>query len=1018
MTFGLAQIMTSDDPLQSLIRTERLGAELKKRGVAAAGIVNTRLYGILPFSKAMKAAGIHPVIGLSALVLTDAGDLPVFIYAKDDQGYRNLLKISSAQAVKEKDGLPPAWLKGYREGCLVVTDPASMDGGTPVRAMEQVLEAAGHGRVVTGISRRKGKPDPAEEDFVRFSDEAGLTVCAVSVARYTEADEAFAFRVARLIAEGTKLSEAGGEEEPDAALLTIEQLSERFADRPEWVEATGELLFSCADTLPDSERLMPAFPLDGEESADDRLRADCLAGLQNRLGTVTDAYESRLAHELEVIAKMGYSDYFLIVADFIAFANSKGILTGPGRGSSAGSLVAFALAITDVDPLEYGLIFERFLNPERVTMPDIDVDFADHRRHEVIEYVAQKYGRDHVAQIITFGTLSAKAAARSTARIFGFSETEQKEISAMIPGRPGTTLRSASASGTPLAGWVNGDNMRERWLRTALAIEGIPRNVSTHAAGVVLSPVPLVEAVPVESGSDGGVWLTQWPMKEVEERGLLKMDFLGLRNLTLLERIRAMILYDRNEYLDFERIPLDDPAAIRLFQDGDMTGIFQFESDGMRDALRRIKPAGFRDIYAINALYRPGPMENIPVFERRMHGRERVPSIHPDIDPVLAETYGIIVYQEQIMQIAVRMAGFSMGEADNLRRAVSKKKRGILEQERARFTEGAAGLGHDRETALRIYDYIVKFADYGFPKSHAVAYSLISFRLAWLKANEPAYFYGALLSQAAGDPDRMSKIVMEARRKGLEILPPSVLKSGYACRVEQGAIRLGLSSVKGVPAPFIRKLLAARKNSGIWSDLFEMAVALSARNFTRAAVEPLVKAGALDEFHPDRAVLLASIGAAETYAELVRPDEEEDLFGGDSDTFGRQKYSEGGDLPEALKLRYEREVLGFYLSEHPSARLKQAKPGEFADIGLIDGTSGRLTVAGILLEIKRIRTKKGEAMAFLTLQDDTGELSCTLFPKEYTKFNRLLSEGTGLVASGQTELRNGKIQMIVKHIDG
>ncbi|SIT85059.1 DNA polymerase III subunit alpha [Edaphobacillus lindanitolerans] len=1016
MALGYGQIMTSDDPLQSLIRTGRLPGALKERGAAAAAIVNTRLYGVLPFAKALTETGIHPVIGLSVEIETTAGVLPAFIYAKDDQGYRNLLKISSAQSVREREGLPLQWLKGYRDGCLVMADPAAMGEGDPAEALGRVLEAAGEGRLVMGISRRGGQQHPAEDDFVRFAETAGLPVCAVAVARYERQEEAFAFRVARLIAEGSKLAEAGEGEDPDACLLSPHQLAERFGDRPDWVEAAAEILLSCAKTVPEPERLMPAFPLDEGESADGRLRTDCLAGLERRLGETGPAYADRLDHELGVIARMGYSDYFLIVADFIAFASSKGILTGPGRGSSAGSLVAFALGITDVDPLAYGLIFERFLNPERVTMPDIDVDFADHRRHEVIDYVARKYGEEHVAQIITFGTLSAKAAARSTARIFGFSEEEQREISRMIPGRPGVSLKEAAAEGSPLARWVGEEPVRLRWMQTALAVEGIPRNVSTHAAGVVLSPVPLVEAVPVEAGSDGGVWLTQWPMKEVEERGLLKMDFLGLRNLTLLERIRAMILHDRKEFLDFERIPLDDPAAIRLFQEGDMTGIFQFESDGMRDTLRRIRPGTFRDIYAINALYRPGPMDNIPVFERRMHGREPIPSIHPSIDPVLRETYGIIVYQEQIMQIAVRMAGFSMGEADILRRAVSKKKRSVLEQERNHFVEGATGLGHSRDTALRVYDYIVKFADYGFPKSHAVAYSLISFRLAWLKANEPAYFYAALISQASGDPDRASRIIQEARRKGLSILAPSVLKSGYACRVEGGAIRLGLSSVKGVPAPFIRKLLDVRKNSGRWADLFEMAVALSARNFTRGAVEPLAKAGALDEFHPDRAVLLASIGAAETYAELVRPDEEDDLFGGDPATFGRQKYSKAGELPEPLRLQYEREVLGFYLSEHPASGLKQKRPGEFTDLGLVDGTASRLTVAGIILEIKRIRTKKGEAMAFLTLQDDTGELPCTLFPKEYTKFNRLLNEGSGLIASGQAERRNGKIQMIIKEI--
>lgn len=1016
MDIAYAQIMTSDDPLQSIIRTGMLPAALKERRAAAAAIVNTKLYGVLPFARAVKAAGIRPVIGLSVQIETEAGVLPAFIYAKDDGGYQNLLKMSSALSVRERDTLPLTWMRAYGRGCLVVFDPGAMAEGDPMDAMRQALGSGGPDRVWVGISRPANRANPDEGLWTEFADSSGLAVCAVAVARYLRPADAFAYRVARLIDEGGKLSEKSLADLPDSRLPMPDDLLERFGDHPEWLEATYELLMSCSDTVPEAERLMPKYPLGEGETADGRLRSDCLDGLRERLGSVPAIYGERLEHELDVIFSMGYSDYFLITADFISHAASKGILTGPGRGSSAGSLVAYALRITDVDPIAYGLIFERFLNPERVSMPDIDVDFADHRRHEVIEYVAEKYGRDHVAQIITFGTLSARAAARSTARVFGFPEAEQREISKMIPGRPGMTLMQAAAPGSPLARWTESAELRQKWLKAALALEGIPRNASTHAAGVVLSPVPLVEAVPLTGGSEG-IYLTQWPMKEVEERGLLKMDFLGLRNLTLLDRIRSMIRYDRNLELDFGKIPLDDPATIQLFQSGDMTGIFQFESAGMRDTLRKLKPERFSDIYAINALYRPGPMDNIPLFERRMHGKERVPLIHPDIDPILKETYGIIVYQEQIMQIAVRMAGFTMGEADILRRAVSKKKREILEREREHFVRGAESRGYDRRSATMVYDYIVRFADYGFPKSHAVAYSLISFRLAYLKAHEPAYFYAALLSQAAGDADRVSKLVGEIRSKGIRILPPSVLKSGYACRVEDGAIRYGLSGIKGVPAPFIRKLLDARKRTGQWEDLFDMAVALSGAHFTRGAAEPLARSGALDDFHPDRAVLLASIAAAETYANLVRPAEEDDLFGGDTASFGRQKYSEAGTLPEALKLQYERDTLGFYVSQHPAARLKAQSQGQYADIAALGGDSGRVHVAGIIDDIKRIRTKKGEAMAFFRLQDDTGEVECTVFPKEYATFNRLLNDGAGIRLSGHAEMRNGRLQVIVKNIE-
>ena len=760
---------------------------------------------------------------------------------------------------------------------------------------------------------------------------------------------------------------------------------------------------------------MPVFPVGEGETSTALLEKNSTVGLKSRVANLDERYQQRLRYELGIISEMGFADYFLIVEDFMRYAKENHILTGPGRGSSAGSLVAYALGITDVDPIRYGLIFERFLNPGRITLPDIDIDFADNRRGEVIDYVAQKYGKTKVAQIITFGTLSARSVARNVARVFDFSNEEMTFLSKEISNRHRITIQDAVAESKQLRDWIAIEPIRNRWLEAAKLLEGLPRNASTHAAGVILSPIPLVEAVPLQSGGEG-IYLTQWPMGDVEEQGLLKMDFLGLRNLTLLDRIRSMIAFDKGIRVDFEKIPLNDEKTFELFRAGDMTGIFQFESEGMRNALRLIRPNRFEDIFAINALYRPGPMDNIPLYSRRKNDNEKITYIHPKLESILAETYGVIVYQEQIMEIAVRVAGFSMAEADLLRRAVSKKKRDVLQKERIHFTESAVVNGFPQETAAAIYDLIVKFADYGFPKSHAVAYSLISYRLAFFKANEPAYFYAALLSSMTGNSEKTTELLREAEAKGIKVLPPSIRQSKYLYTVEKGAIRIGLGSIKGVPPTFYDSLKQARKSGGKWKTLFDMAASLGGHVFTEKSVRPLIKAGALDEFGETRDVLLASIDAAIAHALFIRPNDGEDLFGGILQSIASPKYSPGGTMPRLQMLEYEREVLGFYLSEHPALEMKKAAGGNFNEISSIGVLPDRAAVKliGLITDIKRIRTKKGEAMAFITLQDETGKISCTLFPKQYITSNNELVEMALLQLEGTVEHRKGQPQILVQ----
>ncbi|MBB4824250.1 DNA polymerase-3 subunit alpha [Sporosarcina luteola] len=1021
MALVYPQLVTGADLLRGIIKLPELLPLLKERGAVAIGLVNSKMYGSRAFYKAIKECGIHPVLGLSIqLELSEKEMVPLYIYAKDDGGYRNLLKISSAVSIRQEETLPLKWLHAYSSGCIVVcpVTESSWDGEKLKTNLQAIQAACSPSSVCIGISRPGGIRHPAEEERVELAKDLGLPIAACHEARFIRKEDRFSYEVAEAIRFGYKLNDPMRPKftYESAYLPAEEEWKAWFADRPDWLETTSELLLSCNAELPPSRPLMPVYPVPEGETARTLLEKRCSDGLRARLGEPAKDYKVRLEYELGIIANMGFSDYFLIVEDFMRYAKEEGILTGPGRGSSAGSLAAFSLGITDVDPIKYGLIFERFLNPGRVTMPDIDIDFADHRRSEVIEYVARKYGKHHVAQIITFGTLSAKSVARNVARVFDFSNEEMAFLSREIQDGQGRRLSEIVSKSTALQKWLAIDQTREKWLAAAVSLEGLPRNASTHAAGVVLSPTPLVETVPVQSGGEN-IYLTQWAMGDVEEQGLLKMDFLGLRNLTLMDRIRSMIEYDTGQRIDFGAIPLTDKKTFELFQKGDMTGVFQFESGGMRDALRLISPTRFEDLYAINALYRPGPMENIPLYSRRKKGTEQVEYIHPLLEPVLQETYGIIVYQEQIMQIAVQVAGFSMAEADLLRRAISKKKREILQQERLHFIQSAVSNQVPERSAAEIYDLIVKFADYGFPKSHAVAYSLISYQLAYLKANYTSYFYAALLSMATGNQEKIMELIREMKDHGISILPPSVSKSKYMHTVEKGAVRIGLGAVKGVTPTFYDALRHARRTAGRWKTLFDMAASIGGSSFQEKSIRPLIQAGALDEFGENRAVLLASIEAAKNHAVFVSP-EGDDLLQDVIFSIANPKYTPAGTMPMMMKLESEREVLGFYLSEHPATELKKTISSRVTDIGLVAGIKEKtfVNIAGLLIDVKRIRTKKGEAMAFLKLQDESGEISCTCFPKQYASFSKLLEELSLLQLEGTIEHRHGQPQVLVQSV--
>lgn len=1011
---------TSADILKSTIRLEQLIPFLQEQKTQACAIVNTKLYGLLPFCKAMQQADLHVVIGLTVTVQWREITMPIVLYAQTQEGYQNLLKISSAVSIRQDEVLPWKWLEGYQTGCLAML--VGTDCQEDLEAWKffaNSLHRVFGERFFVGVARPLGIVSEQEAEIVPWCASENIAIGATQCSCFLRPEDHFAYKVARAIDTGEKLSEGMNIADSQGLFApTAEEWRTWFLDRPEWLEKSASMLGSCKARIPEAHIQMPKFPVTTGETAERLLVKEAYAGLTARLQQpLTKEYQERLDYELDVISSMGYADYFLIVADFMRFAKENRILTGPGRGSSASSLVAYSLSITQVDPLMYGLLFERFLNPERISLPDIDIDFVDAKRQKVIQYVAQKYGKANVAQIITFGTLSAKAVARDVARVFNFGEETLGEISKMIPNKPGMTLQRAYAESPLLQQFIAEDETHGRWFDVALKLEGLPRNASTHAAGIVLAPKPLVETVPIEEGHDG-IYLTQWPMGDVEASGLMKMDFLGLRNLTILEQIRWSIYKANGPWIEFEQIPMYDEKTFQLLQEGDTTGIFQLESEGMRQALREICPTHFLDIVAVNALYRPGPMEFIPVYARRKHGKEQVMMPHPVLEPILRETFGVIVYQEQIMRIASVMAGFTMGQADLLRRAVSKKKREVLEEQREVFVHGALQQGYTQAVADEVYALIVRFADYGFPKSHAVAYSIISYQMAYLKAHFPKSFYAALLSNATGNADKIQQLVIEAKDKGIAFYPPSLLQSTKFFTVENEGIRYSLSSVKGVPQPFIEKLLTLRKaNMPAFNNLFDLAVLLSAQHFKPKIMESLVFAGALDYLGKDRAVLLATLDAALKHAELLRPTDDIDIEAATAFSFGKPKYMHAEPMTRKEMLQHEKDSLGFYISAHPVAEeraqwhevnatcreLKQLREGTYVKL------------IGMIEEVKIIRTKKGEQMAFVQLQDEYNSVSITLFPQVFQLVQDALQEDQLLYIEGTLERRFGKPQVKAKH---
>lgn len=1031
MGFVHLQVSSAYHLLSSTARISELVQTAKAYHYSALAITDKNaLYGAIEFYKTCKKEGIKPIIGMTIDVegvINPGKSYELVLLAETTEGYYNLLKIASAiKTREEREEMPLKWLRSYKKGIIALSPGRTgeieellleQDEASALKVVAMWQEIFGQANFY--LTLQKHHPNMAQV-VTDFAKQHSLLAAASKNVHYMRPKDIQATTVLRAIRDNQTVDWTSLELVGQAYFASPDEMAREYSTEfeQETMRVAVEIAERCHAEVAMNQHLLPRFPLKKEENAAEVLREVARLGLSRRGLDGRAEYEERLLYELDIIVRMGFADYFLIVWDVMKYAREHDILTGPGRGSAAGSLVSYVLQITDVDPILYQLLFERFLNPERVTMPDIDLDFPDNKRDDVISYVVQKYGMKHVAQIGTFGTLAAKAAIRDTARTFGLNTVQLSEWAKLIPNQLGITLKKARELNDRLDRHIKSSKENEMIWEIACQLEGLPRHISTHAAGVVISDEPLVSQVPLQTGSNDAL-LTQYPMNDLEAIGLLKMDFLGLRNLSLLDRVIRAVNYNRKLQLTIQDIPLNDKKTLDLFKRGDTTGVFQFESDGIRRVLRKLSPTSFEDIVAVDALYRPGPMEQIDTFIARKHGKQSIHYPHPDLKPILEVTYGVIVYQEQIIQVANQMAGFSLGEADLLRRAVSKKKADVLNEQRTNFVSGSMKKGYSEASANDVYDMIVRFANYGFNRSHAAAYSKIAFQLAYLKAHFPAEFMSALLSSVFGNDVRISQYVAEAKKYGIEMLPPSINKSHYYFQVEGDAIRYSFRVIRKVPNKFILAFIEERK-TGLFRDFFDFCERMPSKMLTRGILEALIYAGCFDEFGKERATLIASIDGALQFTNLLGNDERGmNLFSDDDDFVKafKPRYREVPELSEQERLEFEKEYTGQYVSAHPISRY-QDKMKQLGMLPLSELKKGqKATVGAYILERKVIRTKKGENMCFLTISDDTEEMSAVLFPEAYRNFATLTEKGNLVAMQVKMDERNGDLQAVVGQME-
>ncbi|WP_432665895.1 DNA polymerase III subunit alpha [Wukongibacter baidiensis] len=1053
--------------LDGYTRISKLFDRAKELGMDSVAITDHgAMFGVVDFYKQAKKQGVKPIIGCEVYTaprtrfdkdpVKDKGMGHLVLLAKNNNGYNNLIKIVSkgyTEGFYYKPRIDIEVLEKYSEDIICLS--ACLAGDVQRRLLNNDYEGAkkltleynnifGEGNFFLelqdhGIEEQK----LVNTNIIKLSKETGIPLVATNDVHYLNKDDHVAHDILLCIQTGKTVADEGRMRFPsnEFYLKSYDEMSKLFSYAPEAIENTAKIADLCNVEFDFDQMHLPGFDVPEEYNPSQYLRKLCYEGLERRYDVITDEIKERLEYELNTIETMGYVDYFLIVWDFIKYAKDNGIVVGPGRGSCGGSIVAFTLNITDIDPIQYSLIFERFLNPERVTMPDIDIDFEDERRQEVIDYVIEKYGKEKVAQIITFGTMAARGAIRDVGRAINMPYGDVDKIAKQIPHQLGITIEKAIELNPQLKDIYRNDENAKYLIDVAMAVEGMPRHASTHAAGVVISKKAVNEYVPLYL-HDNNV-TTQFNMNLLEELGLLKMDFLGLRNLTVLKEAVRLIKINRQIDIDLEKIPYDDPKTYELISSGETLGVFQLESSGMRQFMKELKPESLEDIIAGVSLFRPGPMDSIPKYVQNKNNPDKVTYVHPKLEPILKVTYGCLVYQEQVMQVVRELGGYSFGRSDLVRRAMGKKKMDVMKKEREYFINGKvdedgnieiAGCirnGVDKEAANIIFDDMIDFAKYAFNKSHAASYAVLSYQTAYLKHHYPVEFMAALMTSVMGNSSKVAEYIGDCKRMGIEILPPSINESFSKFTVSKDKIRFGLLAIKNVGNGIIRSIVEARKSKK-FTSFIDFCEQIETRELNKRAVESMIKAGVFDGLNVTRAGLLAGY---ERIVEGIHQDRRRNiegqvsLFNAFDDTLPQNmKHDVLPDVKEfsdKYLLGFEKEMLGIYLSGHPlseyeelinkiatvkSNDLKEMQE-ENSTLGLRDGS--KIIITGIVMKKQDKTTRNNNLMAFLTLEDLLGTMEVIVFPGVYDRCVQHLYEDSIVIVVGKINLKEDEEPKII-----
>ncbi len=1062
-SFVHLHVHTEYSLLDGASRVEKLILRVKELGMDSVAITDHGvMYGVVDFYKLAKKHGVKPIIGCEVYVAArtmrdrdprlDNSQNHLVLLAKNEEGYRNLIKLVSmgfTEGFYYKPRVDLDVLKKHSKGlialsaCLAGEIPTCLTAGN----YEGAKNAAIRYREIFGEEnfylelQDHGIREQAlvNQEIIRLSKETGIPMVATNDVHYVDSADARVQDILLCIQTGKNVEDEGRLKFEGQAfyLKSPEEMYELFKYAPEAVSNTLRIAEQCGMDFEFGKVHLPAFDVPEGYTSDTYIRKLCFEGLSSRYGSITDELRERAEYELSVITRMGYADYYLIVWDYVSFAKQNGIMVGPGRGSGAGSLVAYCLGITNIDPIRYNLIFERFLNPERISMPDFDVDFCYVRRQEVIDYVVRKYGKERVAQIITFGTMAARAAIRDVGRAINIPYAQVDLIAKKIPFEIGMTIERALEVNPELRRLYEDDESAKYLIDMSKAVEGMPRHASTHAAGVVISKEAVTEYVPLQMNED--VITTQFTMGTLEDLGLLKMDFLGLRTLTVIRDALALLRKKGVEIPDIDLIDFDDPNPYKLISQGETYGIFQLESGGMTQCMKELKPNCLEDIIAGISLYRPGAMDQIPKYIRNKHNPDKVQYMHPALEPILKVTYGCIIYQEQVMQIVRDLGGYSMGRSDLVRRAMGKKKADVMAKERENFINGivdeagnivVAGCvrnGIPKETAADIFDEVAKFAGYGFNKSHAAAYAIIGYQTAWLKYYHPVEFTAALITSVMDSSKKVAEYILHGKNRGIEFLPPDINESSIDFTVKENKIRFGLAAVKNVGVNAIGAIIRARQEKGRFEGLYDFLQKIDIGYVNKRTVESLIKCGAFDSFGIYRSRLMSVF---EKLMDSIQEQKRNNIDGQISlfDTFECAEsmvtcvFPEINEYPKKVLLAMEKEMLGLYISGHPLGELKQdleasisittaelnreADPdsGQQVEEDLsMDGK--RVIMGGIVASIKQKSTKTNNMMAFVELEDLFGTVEVIVFPKTLDKYSSMLVQDSIVLIEGRISQR-------------